>query len=391
MTMHIDTAYRSLNKYGEELCGDTVQVVKKGNSTIAVLADGLGSGVKANILSTLSSTIISTMLKEGATVEQAVETLVSTLPVCSVRKMAYSTFSILEISDQGEGYLVEFDNPFCMFIRDGKPVQLPCEYREYAGKGVYETHFQVLPGDVLALVSDGVVYAGVGATLNFGWTRESVQSWLCSACEGKETSAPRLAANLSQAVDELYMGRPGDDSTVLIVKAEPQSTVNLFSGPPKNKEDDLRVVKDFMRSSGKKVVCGGTSANIVSRVLNRRISTSLHYADPTIPPTARIEGIDLVTEGVLTLTKTVEILKNYSANGADSYYFHKLDEENGAAQLAKILLENCTELRLFIGTAINPAHQNPNLPSDLSIKIKLIQELAQWMESLGRRVTITYY
>ena len=98
-----------------------------------------------------------------------------------------------------------------------------------------------------------------------------------------------------------------------------------------------------------------------------------------------------MTEGVLTLTKTVEILKNYSANGADSYYFHKLDEENGAAQLAKILLENCTELRLFIGTAINPAHQNPNLPSDLSIKIKLIQELAQWMESLGRRVTITYY
>ncbi len=391
MTMHIDTAYRSLIKYGEELCGDTVQVVKTGDSTIAVLADGLGSGVKANILSTLSSTILSTMLKEGATVEQAVETLVSTLPVCSVRKMAYSTFSILEISDQGEGYLVEFDNPFCIFIRDGKPVDLPCEYREYAGKGVYETRFQVLPGDVLALVSDGVVYAGVGATLNFGWTRESVQTWLCNACAGKDASAPRLAANLSQAVDELYMGKPGDDSTVLILKAEPQSTVNLLSGPPNDKADDIRMVRDFMRSSGKKVVCGGTSANIVSRVLNRRITTSLRYTDPTIPPAGRIEGIDLVTEGVLTLTKTVEILKDYSASGADSFYFHKLDEENAAAQLAKILLENCTELRLFIGTAINPAHQNPNLPSDLSIKIKLIQELAQWMESLGRNVSLTYY
>ncbi len=391
MSMHIDTAYRSLNKYGEELCGDTVQVVKTSNSTIAVLADGLGSGVKANILSTLSSTIISTMLQEGATVEQAVETLVSTLPVCSVRKMAYSTFSILQISDEGDGYLVEFDNPFCIFIRDGKPVELPCEYREYAGKGVYETRFRVRHGDVLALISDGVVYAGVGATLNFGWTRDSVQSWLCNACKGKDTSAPRLAANLSQAVDELYMGKPGDDSTVLIVKAEPQSTVNILSGPPKSKEDDIRMVRDFMRSSGKKVVCGGTSANIVSRVLNRKITTSIHYVDPMIPPTASIDGIDLVAEGVLTLTKTAEILKDYSTQGANSYYFYKLDEQNGASMLAKLLLENCTELRLFIGTAINPAHQNPNLPSDLSIKIKLIQEIAQWMENLGRRVEITYY
>lgn len=390
MKTHIDIAYRSLNKYGEELCGDRVEIVNTGHSVIAVLADGLGSGVKANILATLTSRIISTMLSEGAAVEQAVETIVNTLPVCSVRKMAYATFSILEISDDGNGYLVEFDNPFCIYIRRGKPLELPCEYKEYAGKGIYETRFQVEPGDVISLISDGVVYAGVGETLNFGWTRESVQAWLCRACQ-KENSAPRLASLLAQAVDELYMGKPGDDSTVLIMKAEPRQIVNLLAGPPKDPQRDGEMVGDFMRESGKKVVCGGTSANIVARALNRKVKTSLSYEDPSIPPIGKIEGIDLVTEGVLTMTRTAEILREYRARAADADYFRRLDEKNGAAMLAKLLLEDCTELHLFIGTAVNPAHQNPNLPADLSIKRKLIEEIAELMEKLGRRVEKNYY
>lgn len=390
MKTHIDIAYRSLNKYGEELCGDRVEIVNTGHSVIAVLADGLGSGVKANILATLTSRIISTMLSEGAAVEQAVETIVNTLPVCSVRKMAYATFSILEISDDGNGYLVEFDNPFCIYIRRGKPLELPCEYKEYAGKGIYETRFQVEPGDVISLISDGVVYAGVGETLNFGWTRESVQEWLCRACQ-KENSAPRLASLLAQAVDELYMGKPGDDSTVLIMKAEPRQIVNLLAGPPKDPQRDGEMVGDFMRESGKKVVCGGTSANIVARALNRKVKTSLSYEDPSIPPIGKIEGIDLVTEGVLTMTRTAEILREYRARAADADYFRRLDEKNGAAMLAKLLLEDCTELHLFIGIAVNPAHQNPNLPADLSIKRKLIEEIAELMEKLGRRVEKNYY
>ena len=124
MKMHIDAAYRSLNKYGEELCGDKVQIIRREDSTIAVLADGLGSGVKANILSTLTSTILATMLNEGATVTEAVETLASTLPVCNIRKLAYSTFSVAQIFDDGQVELVEFDNPPCMFVRNGKLVDL---------------------------------------------------------------------------------------------------------------------------------------------------------------------------------------------------------------------------------------------------------------------------
>ena len=390
MKMHVATAYRSLFKYGEELCGDNVRITRTEDSVFAVLADGLGSGVKANILSTLTSTIISTMLTEGAAMEQAVETIVSTLPICSVRKLAYSTFSVLQIKDTGEAYLAEFDNPACIFIRNGELMELEMTDKEYAGKTVYESRFTVFPGDVLALISDGVVYAGVGSSLNFGWTWESVAEWLRKESL-KEKSAPRLAAALSQAVKELYMDKPGDDSTVMVARISPRQVVNMFAGPPKNKDDDPKMVRDFMTSSGKKLICGGSSANIVARVLNRSIETSLDYVDPLIPPIATIQGIDLVTEGVLTLSRTVEILQEYLDHETDSFYFKKLDEKNGAAMLAKILLEECTTLNLFIGTAINPAHQNPGLPSDLSIKLKLIDKLCGLMERLGKRVTKKYY
>ena len=390
MSVHIDVAWKSLNKKGEELCGDKVVTVRTADSTIAVLADGLGSGVKANILATLTSTICATMVREGASVADVVSTIVNTLPVCSVRKVAYATFSILEIKDSGEGYLAEFDNPFCIYIRDGQRMEFKCEYNEYSGKGVYETRFQALPGDVITIVSDGVIYAGVGESLNFGWTWEHVVKWLLNAT-ALDMSAPRLAAALSDTVNDLYMKKPGDDSTVLVAEVTPHRVVNRLAGPPKEKADDERMVRDYMRSQGKKVICGGTSANIVARVLNRKIRTSLTYSDPSIPPIGFIEGVDLVTEGVLTLTRTLDILQEYCEKDADSYYFHRIDEENGAAMLARLLLEDCTHLKLFIGTAINPAHQNPNLPADLSIKLKLIDRLAELMVRLGKRVDKTFY
>ena len=390
MSVHIDVAWISLNKKGEELCGDKVVTVRTADSTIAVLADGLGSGVKANILATLTSTICATMVREGASVADVVSTIVNTLPVCSVRKVAYATFSILEIKDSGEGYLAEFDNPFCIYIRDGQRMEFKCEYNEYSGKGVYETRFQALPGDVITIVSDGVIYAGVGESLNFGWTWEHVVKWLLNAT-ALDMSAPRLAAALSDTVNDLYMKKPGDDSTVLVAEVTPHRVVNMLAGPPKEKADDERMVRDYMRSQGKKVICGGTSANIVARVLNRKIRTSLTYSDPSIPPIGFIEGVDLVTEGVLTLTRTLDILQEYCEKDADSYYFHRIDEENGAAMLARLLLEDCTHLKLFIGTAINPAHQNPNLPADLSIKLKLIDRLAELMVRLGKRVDKTFY
>ncbi|MDO4272283.1 MAG: SpoIIE family protein phosphatase [Eubacteriales bacterium] len=390
MNVSIDVSWKSLNKYQEELCGDKVEILKTGDSDIVILADGMGSGVKANILATLTSKILGTMFLNGASIESCVETIAKTLPVCKVREVAYATFSILQIFHNGNAYLVEFDNPDCVFIRDEKIVKYPYRERMIQGKKIREYRFKVKLNDCFVLMSDGVIYAGVGEILNFGWTWESMAEYTLK-CTKETLSASRLASLLSQACDDLYEQRPGDDTTIAVVRVEKRQIVNIFTGPPENKEDDQRLMKDFMHSEGKKVVSGGTSANIAARVLHKNIITSINYTDPNVPPAASIEGLDLVTEGVLTLGKALTLLRQYESDDFDVEFFDELDADNGASRLAKMIIEECTELRMFVGRAKNTAHKDSSLPFDLSVRMNLVEQLKDVAEHLGKQVTITYY
>lgn len=390
--IHIDIDWKSLNHAGEELCGDKVEILRTPDADILVLSDGLGSGVKANILATLTTKIIITMLKEGSTVDEAVETIARTLPVCKVRQLAYSTFSILRIQHDGQAYLAEFDSPACVFVRGGKITDLPYEIREIAGKNVRESHFEVAVGDTFCIFSDGVIHAGVGALLNFGWQWDNVANYVEDSVQ-RGMSVPRTVAALSQVIDSLYMSKPGDDSTILMARAVPQKPASILTGPPVDKADDPRIVHDFMRSAGKKIVCGGSTANMISRVLSRPVRAELEITDPRVPPIAHMQGMDLVTEGVLTISRAIELLEacRDASTEQASASFAELDGTNGAALLARMLLEDCTHLNLFVGKAINPAHQNPSLPVDLSIKLRLVDKLKSVLESMGKVVNITYY
>lgn len=391
MSVSIDVAWRSLNKYQEELCGDKVEILKTDDSDIVILADGMGSGVKANILATLTSKILGTMLREGAAIESCVETIARTLPVCKVRKVAYATFSILQIFHSGQAYLAEFDNPSCVFIRDGKILDYPYKVREIEGKKIHEYRFQVKKNDCFVLMSDGVIYAGAGSILNMqGWTWEAMAEYTLK-CTKKTLSASRLAVLLSQACDELYEERPGDDTTVAVARVIERRIVNIFTGPPKDKADDDRLMHEFMHCEGKKVVSGGTSSNIAARFLGKEIVTRADSADPDVPPVAEIEGIDLVTEGVLTLGKCLKLLKKYANDEFDEEFFDELDADNGASRLAKMLIEECTELNLFVGTSVNKAHKNSELSFDLSMRMNLVEQLIRIMEQIGRNVTVKYY
>ncbi|MDO5293740.1 MAG: SpoIIE family protein phosphatase [bacterium] len=390
MGVNVDISYKSLNKHEEELCGDKVELLKTNDSDIIILADGMGSGVKANILATLTSKILGTMLINGASLEDCVETIILTLPVCKIRQVAYSTFSILQIYHSGEAYLVEFDNPSCIFIREGKLVQIPFKERLIHDKKIREYRCNVSLGDYFVLMSDGVVHAGVGKLLNFGWSWENVAEYAVNAVKTCAT-ADRLVTALSDACDELYMQSPGDDTTVAVAKVTDKKVVGLLTGPPVNPEDDQRMIQDFMEQEGKKVVCGGTTANIISRELQRGITTSLEYLDPNVPPIAHIVGIDLVTEGVLTLTKTLHLLKKYANNEVDEDFFIQLDQKNGAAMVAKIIIEECSDLYLYVGRAINVAHQNPELPFDLSIRMNLVHQIETVVKEMGKQITIKYY
>ena len=393
MAITVDVAYKSLNKFTEVLCGDKVELLKTDDSNIMILADGMGSGVKANILATLTSKILGTMFLNGATLEECVETIVETLPICKVRQVAYSTFSILQVFHSGAAYLVEFDNPSCIFIRNGKLVPIPQNIREVQGKKINEYRFRVQRGDALILMSDGTVHAGVGQLLNFGWLWEDIAKYAVKQY-ALTISAMRLAAAICQACDELYQYRPGDDTTVACMRIINAKPVHLMTGPAQDPSMDEEMVRSFMSGddSTKRIVCGGTSATIVSRILKKRLDVSMDYVDPDIPPIAYMDGIELVTEGVLTLNRVVQLLRRYVKNETVSEdFFLELDKPNGASMVAKMLIEDCTELHLYVGKAINSAYQNPGLPFDLGIRQNLVEQLKTVVEEMGKQVTVTYY
>ena len=389
MNVSIDVSWKSLNKHDEELCGDKVEILKTEDSDIVILADGMGSGVKANILATLASKILGTMFLKGEPIEEAVATLAITLPVCKVRGVSYSTFSILQIFHSGDAYLVEFDNPGCIFVRNKKLMTIPDNIREISGRKIREYRFKVQPDDCFVLMSDGTIYAGVGELLNFGWTWESMAEYTLK-CVKETKSAARIAAMLSQACDDLYQQRPGDDTTVAVARVIERHIVNIFTGPPEKKEDDERLMKDFMAADGKKIVCGGTSSQIAARYLNREM-TNNNDGTRDVPPTANIRGLDLVTEGVLTMSHTFKLLRQFDEGDIDADFFEALDADNGGARLARILLEECTELNLFVGKANNQANYENNQLFDISVRRNLVVQMRDAMEHLGKQVNITYY
>ena len=393
MEIKVDMAYKSLNKNEEELCGDKVEILHTDNSHILILADGMGSGVKANILATMTSKILGTMFLRGIPLEECVETIAETLPVCRVRQMAYATFSILQVYDDGTAYLVEFDNPGCIFIRDGEIMKIPEQFRMIDNRHINEYHFKVKLGDAFVLISDGAINAGVGELLNFGWNWDSVAKY--AQREYKKTiSAMHLAAAISQACDDLYQYRPGDDTTVAVLRIGEKKLVNLMTGPAQCQEDDEGMVTDFMADENAvKVVCGGTSANIVARVLEKEINVAFTgEIDPNIPPTASIEGIDLVTEGVVTMNRVLKLLEQYTRDDEiDEAFFIELDKPNGASMLAKLLIEQCTDLHLFVGKAVNAAYQNTELPFQLGVRQKLVDQIEDVLKRLGKGVSVRYY
>lgn len=388
----IDIAYKSLNKIHEELCGDKVEILRTKDSHILILADGMGSGVKANILATLTSKILGTMFLNGASLDDCVETIAKTLPICQERLVAYATFSILQVFDNGEAYLVEFDNPSCIFIRDGELSLIPENIREIEGKKINEYRFRVKKGDTFVLTSDGTIYAGAGELFNLNWTWESMSSHAVKAARSTR-SASRLAAVLSKACDDLYEGRPGDDTTVAVLRVSQRKLVKLMTGPPRHPENDEQAVRQFMRGDAYRIVSGGTSAQIVARALNREIMDDPDQVmHPDIPPMSFIEGIDLTCEGVLTLSHTLKLLEQYASGvDIDEDFYNLLDERNGSSMIARVLIEECTDLEIILGTAVNAAHQKAHLAFRLHARNQLAEHLKAVMEKMGKHVTIAYY
>lgn len=384
-----EIGYHSLIKHGEQLCGDHVEVVEQGeNSFVMVLADGLGSGVKANILAMLTSKIISTMMAADLSIEDCVETIASTLPVCEVRKIAYSTFTIIRIVDNEEAEIIQYDNPHVIFLRDGKNVEYDKTITEIDGKQIYKSKISLQENDVFIAMSDGAIYAGVGKTMNFGWQREHIVEFMEKLYDSEYT-AKTLCTLLLEECDRLYGGEPGDDTTVGALKIRRRSPVNLLIGPPVDPKDVGKMMAFFFAKEGKHIVCGGTTSKLASEYLQKPMQAQIEYLDPEIPPTAKIEGVDLVTEGVITISRVLTYAKSYLEN--NELYSDWSFKQDGASQISRLLFEEATDINFYVGRAVNPAHQNPNLPINFNIKMNLISELSECLKKMGKRIKVSYF
>lgn len=385
----IDLGYKSINHYGEELCGDHVEVVEQDEfSSVIVLADGLGSGVKASILSTLTSKIISTMMAAGLSIDECVSTIAATLPVCSERGVAYSTFTIMHIKENEIMEMIQYDNPHVIMLRDGQNYDYTMTEMVLDGKKIFKTSIRLEEGDIFIAMSDGCPYAGTEETLNYNWKREDIIAFMeVMAMNG--LTAKNLATLLVDECNKLYGERPGDDTTACVVKVRKRTPVNLLFGPPSNPDDVNRMMALFFSKEGKHIISGGTTAGIAARYLGKEIEPLQNTEKTDIPPMSKIDGVDLVTEGVVTINRVVEHAKDYVNENElfEKWYFKK----NGAALISQMLFEEATDINLYIGKAINPAHQNPELPVHFNLKMLLVEDLTMYLKKMGKRVKVSYF
>lgn len=384
-----DIGYKSINHVGEQLCGDHVEVIDaEDGSTIIVLSDGLGSGVKASILSTLTSKIISTMMAAGMPIEECVLTIADTLPVCSLRGVAYSTFTIIRIVDNQKAEIFQYDNPQVIVLRDEKNYEYSKSTRNIGGKIVYKSTITLKEGDIFVAMSDGCPHAGIGTAYNFGWKREDIIDFLETIVIAGYT-AKNLSTILVDECNRLYGEKPGDDATACIVKIRKREPMNILFGPPSNRDDANRMLSLFFAKEGKHIVCGGTTSSIVSKYLGKPVRATLSFEKSDVPPIAEIEGVDLVTEGVITINKVVEYAKDYLSE--NKYYEHWNFKKDGASLISRLLFEEATDINFYVGKAINPAHQNPDLPINFNIKMNLVEELSKCLRKMGKRIKVSYF
>ncbi len=378
--LFIESGAAHISKHGEILCGDSLSVAPVVGGKLMVLSDGLGSGVKANILATLTTKIAMRLMERGLPLEEVVETLTDTLPECKVRKIAYSTFTLLKVLDDGSAYLAEFDNPPTFFLKRGYISQLKYRDRTIGTRKIREARTQLEAGDWLITVSDGEIHAGIGGLLNLGWDWEKIAKFLESQVY-EDASAQKIAQILVNQANQLYEGKPGDDTTAGVLKVRPKRFSAFMIGPPVKKEDDQVVADKFLGISGRRILSGGTTAGIIGRILGKDVVVDLTTMTNKIPPIGKMDGIDLVTEGVHTVNHALEILQG-TKNMEDL-----VGTRDGAARLAWELLY-ADSIHIFLGQAINPAHLNPNLPQEMGFKSRSVQAIANLLRDKGKEVHI---
>lgn len=385
MDCFIDICHASLNKTGEELCGDTVRVARTDRKTIIVLSDGLGSGVKANILATLTAEIIVTMLRADVPLKEMISTVIGTLPVCKERQIAYATFTAVEIDHASSDFrIINFDNPLPLYFRSGRRIRLNHSAESILGKSISTSAGHLERGDFLAIISDGILHAGVGNIWNFGWGRDNVTSYIEQLLLRSAARARPIVEGLTAKTRSLYGNQVGDDATVAGIFARERHGLIVFTGPPIDETTDEYYAQRVLDFDGRKVICGGTTGTIIENYLGRLIDVDLSTLSEDIPPIGCLDQIDLMTEGIITMSHALNLMR--ACHGEEARLPR---DRNGAVLLTRELLRADTVFFL-VGQKINEFYQNPLLPGDLSIRKSLVLDISQFLREHNKDVTVEF-
>lgn len=377
----------SLNKKKEKICGDYYTIITDpdSDSTVMVLSDGLGSGVKANILATLTAEMLSIMIARKVNIRTAVKAVADTLPVCSVRNLAYATFTVM-VAEENEICLLQYDDPDVILLRNGKNVEYCRDILMFGEKEIHQSYFQFGEGDMLIFMSDGVTNAGMGKTTYAGWGREEVVEF-CEQHYRDGMSAQEMSSAIADAGLALNLDETDDDLTVLTVAAMKKNIVNIMVGPPADREDDRSYFETFFQKEGMHVVCGGTTAKLVADYLQTEVAGLPDSGTEEVPAMSEIKGIDLVTEGLLTLEKLVDYCDDFQE---DRTYFNQIiKKKDGAAELFRVLFAEATEINFFFGNALNDNYTSLHI--DREKKKKMALELIDHLKAEGKKVKICFW
>lgn len=375
----IDVDFSQHPKHGQPVCGDVFRSNKLKNEgrIISVLSDGLGSGVKACVLSSLTATMALRYTAAFVDVRRSAKTIMDTLPICKERKISYSTFTIVDLHEDGFTRVIEHGNPPLLLLRGSQPQpleRLPFTLEEWKDRVINYTEFKVQRGDRILFYSDGVNQSGMGRKgFPLGWGNENVVRFVERHInENNEISAGELARTLTQVALTNDSHAAKDDITCGVIYYRRPRRLLVISGPPFNMEND-RVMADMIRNfPGRKAVCGGTTANILSRLLDRPVTLSLARLDPDVPPASQMEGVDLVTEGTLTLARAAEMLEQNRPGESE--------RPNPARDLVNLMLGSDI-VHFVIGTRINEAHQDPSVPVELDLRRNIVRKIASLLET----------
>ncbi len=381
--LFLDSALISRNHDRETLCGDFSQMFGTDTEPVFVLSDGMGSGVKANILATLTCTILGRLLEHGIPLAECVDTIAATLPVCRERHMAYATFTAMQISGD-RAFLVEYDNPPAIVIRNGQVLKSSCNVRFVGDKEIHQRQFDIMPGDVIVLMSDGVTHSGIGRTNDDGWTTAEAGEFLIEN-GAAENCAAVTAAILDKKCARLSKDALDDDRTIAVMRFCQRTTVNLMMGPPENSKDDERMLKLFFAKKGQHVVCGGSTGTMVSRYLNKPIELVEGSGSERVPDMAKLEGVDLLTEGIITLKAALDLRERIKEKPELILELRESPEE----LLYKKLFLESSNVNIFFGTAANAAHKDIGISFEK--KLEAIKKLYSELLAAGKTVKKEYF